>query len=380
MREIRPILEELVKRVEEDDIQKALERVIKKKNKKKSSKDTVKDFLNEVGFGKKSCDHPLVGEIVNWGTFSDKWVKKSEPYNKLSKKLTEILGKGLKTEYVIEVKTLLNDLRSQLIDYILVKEICGAEKGIRNIHAPGSVAKGEGMGYYFPGEEYTEDTLHWLAFRLCSSIALGDSLGIYSENESLMLKLNQLAVQKFGSKFRIKPRDLGIDRYEAAHPYAALLGLILWLMKELMVEEKSELKTLIQSILDELRASPICLFFLPSGRREQWKTIYLPRLDIFIERWILNEKARKMLEGLRDGLRKFIGVAERKGEESEVKNAIDLLMDNYDAFCRGLMEYSSLDLHAARRMMDIIVDLATKYGLSTHLRPLGSILSHVHPI
>jgi len=383
MRDTKAILEELIRKeivkgIEESDIRKALERVIEKKN----PENIVKDF-----FGKKSCNHPLVGKVINWGSFFDKRIKKSEPYVELNKKLTEIVERGLEVEYIIRVKDLLENLRNLLIDYIITEEIYSAEKGLRHIHTPGSVAKSEGRNFYFPGEEYTEDTLYWLAFRLCSSIALGDSFGIYSENENLMLKLKQLAAQKFGSKFRIMPGDLGIDKREAAHPYVALLGLTLWLMEQSITEEKSELKTLIRSILDELRTSPICVFFMPTGKKERWATIHLPRLDIFIDRWILYEKARKKLEDLRNELKRFIAAAysavksaaKKERRVREIENTIDLLMDNYDTFCQRLMEYGSLDLYASRRMMDIILDLATRYGLSIYLHPLGSILSHGHP-
>jgi hypothetical protein len=395
MRDInnRLLLEDIIKRFKTDEIQRALEYIIKKR-----PKNVVEGFLEEVGFGKsgkRSCNHPLVGKAIDWGTFARK-VKTSESYNKLNRRLIEILERELKVEDIAEVSELLNDLRGQLIDYIITKEIRGAEKGLRHIHAPGSVARREGRNFYLPGEKYTDDTLCQLASRLLNSIALGDALGIYSESENLMLGLRQLAGQKFGSqksesqkfgaKFRIEPKDLGINENEAIRPYAALLGLILWLMKELMVEEELELKSLIQSILNELRVAPICIFFMPSerGRRgkERWSTIYLPRLDIFLDRWIFDEKARKEIENLRDGLKKFIAAAyraaRREKKMSEVENTIDILMDNYDAFCRRLMEHGSLDLYATRRMMDIIVDLATKYGLHMYLRPLGSILSHGH--
>jgi hypothetical protein len=401
------LLEDIIKRVEDvikkrfetDEIKRVLEHVIEKR-----PKNVIEGFLERIGFGKRSCNHPLVGKAINWGTFSRK-VKASEPYNKLNRRLIEILKRGLKVEDIAEdiaeVSELLNDLRGQLIDYIITEEICGAE-GLRHIHAPGSAAKREGRNFYLPGERYTSDTLCRLASRLFDSIALGDALGIYSESENLMLGLRQLAEheqkheqkfgsqksksQKFGAKFRIEPKDLGINENEAIRPYAALLGLILWLMKKLMVKEELELKSLIQSILNELRVAPICIFFMPSERggrgRERWSTIYLPRLDIFFDRWIFDEKARKEIEDLRDGLKKFIvaayRVAEREKRTGEVENAIDVLMDNYDALCRSLMEHGNLDLYATRRMMDIMVDLAIKYGLHMYLRPLGSILRHGH--
>jgi hypothetical protein len=377
------LLEDIIKRIGADEIRRALEHIIEER-----PKNVVEGFLEEVGFSKsgiRSCNHPLVRKAIDWGTFARK-VKTLEPYNKLNRKLTEIFERGLEVEDIAEVRELLNDLRGQLIDYIITKEIRGAEKGLRHIHAPGSVAKKEGRNFYLPGEKYTDDMLYRLASRLLNSISLGDFLGIYSESGNLMLGLRQLAAQKFGSKLRVEPEDLGIDENEAIRPYAALLGLIFWLMKELMVEEELELKSLIQSILSELRVAPICLFFMPSERggrgKERWSTIYLPRLDIFLDRWIFDEKARKKIEDLRDELKKFIAAAYRAARRekkiSEVKNTIDLLMDNYDAFCRRLMEHGSLDLYAIRKMMDIIVDLATKYGLRMYLRPLGSILSHGH--
>jgi hypothetical protein len=377
------LLEDIIKRIGTDEIRRALEHIIEER-----PKNVVEGFLEEVSFSKsgiRSCNHPLVRKAIDWGTFARK-VKTLESYSKLNKKLTEILERELKVEDIAEVSELLNDLRGQLIDYIITKEIRGAEKGLRHIHAPGSVAKKEGRNFYLPGEKYTDDVLYRLASRLLNSISLGDVLGIYSESENLMLGLRQLAAQKFGSKLRVEPEDLGIDENEAIRPYAALLGLIFWLMKELMLEEELELKSLIQSILSELRVAPICLFFMPSERggrgKERWSTIYLPRLDIFLDRWIFDEKARKKIEDLRDELKKFIAAAYRAARRekkiSEVKNTIDLLMDNYDAFCRRLMEHGSLDLYAIRRMMDIIVDLATKYGLRMYLRPLGSILSHGH--
>jgi hypothetical protein len=377
------LLEDIIKRIGADEIRRALEHIIEER-----PKNVVEGFLEEVGFSKsgiRSCNHPLVRKAIDWGTFARK-VKALEPYNKLNRKLTEIFERGLEVEDIAEVRELLNDLRGQLIDYIITKEIRGAEKGLRHIHAPGSVAKKEGRNFYLPGEKYTDDMLYRLASRLLNSISLGDVLGIYSESGNLMLGLRQLAAQKFGSKLRVEPEDLGIYENEAIRPYAALLGLIFWLMKELMVEEELELKSLIQSILSELRVAPICLFFMPSERggrgKERWSTIYLPRLDIFLDRWIFDEKARKKIEDLRDELKKFIAAAYRAARRekkiSEVKNTIDLLMDNYDAFCRRLMEHGSLDLYAIRKMMDIIVDLATKYGLRMYLRPLGSILSHGH--
>lgn len=382
MDDIRGRLEECIKRVGVDRIQEALEHVLEKR-----PKDVVKSFLERAGFGE--FDHPLVGnkKIIDLGNFV-KEARKSESYRRLNDKLVEILERGLKDGDIDEISGHLKDLRNQLIDHIINNRIRGAGKGLRHIHAPGSVARSKGMNFYFPGEEYTDDILCHLASRFCHSIALGGSLGIYSENRDLMMRLAQLAAYMHWSRVRIEPKNLkigryGISRYEAERPHAALLAFILWLVeRRLTAKEDHEVEALIHSILDGLKTSPICLFFMPP-EEERWSTIYIPRLDTFIDRWILNEAARRGIKDLRNSLLEFIAracnAARRRGAR-EVENSIDLLMDNYEALCRGLIEHGSPDPYAVRRMMDIMVDLATKYGLSIYLRPLSSVAGHERPM
>jgi hypothetical protein len=192
-----------------------------------------------------------------------------------------------------------------------------------------------------------------------------------------MLDLKQLALQGFGSRFRIEPRELKISRDEENCPYAALLAFLLWLVEELLSTDKAEIKALIESILNNLRVSTISLFFMPP-EEEKWSTISLPRLDIFIDRWILSEESRAKIKALRDTLNNFIAAArraaKREGKVREVENTIDLLMNNYEAFCRSLIEHGILDFYAMRRLMDVIIDVATKYDLRAYLRPLGSVV------
>ena len=51
-------------------------------------------------------------------------------------------------------------------------------------------------------------------------------------------------------------------------------------------------------------------------------------------------------------------------------------MSNYEAFCRRLIEHGNIDLYAIRRLMDIIVDLGTRYNLKIYLGPLGSVIGY----
>jgi hypothetical protein len=372
MSNLKGQLEKVIEEVSSDEVRGALERIIERRPRKRAAKkprSAAESLLDEINFDRRLRAHPLVGKTINQGNLA-RSIKKSDHYRKLNEKLNEVLKRGSKVEDVIEIKNILDGLRSKAIDYIVEVEVSRAEQGLRRIHSPGSVAKSEGRNLYFPGEKYTEETLRWLASRVCSSITLGDSLGIYSENENLMSELEQLAVQMFKSTFKIEPEELEISRDEANCPYASLLALVLWLAKELRTEE-AEVKALAQSILSNLRTSVVTLFFMPP-EKERWSTIGLPRLDVFIDRWILNEESRKKVEALRDELKRFI-TAVRKVAGMEAENAVDLLMSNYEALCRRLIEHGSLDFYAARRLVDVMVNLAAKYDLRMYLRPLGQL-------
>jgi mRNA-degrading endonuclease YafQ of YafQ-DinJ toxin-antitoxin module len=384
MSSLKDKLEEVIEEIRIDEIQKVLEKALEEKEEEQIKKRTAKgklrtiadNFLEETGFNRKLRAHPLIGKAINMGNLTQS-IRRSEYYKKLNEKLSDISKRGARLEDLKEIKSLVDCLRNKAVEYVVEVEVSRAEQGLRHIHAPGSVAKSEGRNLYLPGEEYSRRLLNKLASRICSSIALGDSLGIFSENDKLMLDLKQLALQGFGSRFRIEPRELKISRDEENRPYAALLAFLLWLVEELLSTDKAEIKALIESILNNLRVSTISLFFMPP-EEEKWSTISLPRLDIFIDRWILSEESRAKIKALRDTLNNFIAAArraaKREGKVREVENTIDLLMNNYEAFCRSLIEHGILDFYAMRRLMDVIIDVATKYDLRAYLRPLGSVV------
>jgi hypothetical protein len=379
-------VEDVVERVNIDEIRGALERVIEgaqEKVAKRRPKTIADGFLEEISFNEKLYNHPLVGKAIKKGFTANlvQNLRKSEYYKKLNEKLNDVLKRGVNAEDLRNIEDLVNGLRGIAIEYI-VKEISEAEQGLRHLHRPGCIAKSEARNLYFPGEYYTKETLSWLAYGFFSSIAIGDNLGIYSENDKLMFNLKQLA-QIFGlkskSKFKIESSMLGISKDEEDRPYATLLAFILWLAKKLSAErgEEVEIKALARSILDNLRVSTISLLFMPP-QKEKWGTISLPRLDMFIDRWILNEESRAKIEALRDALQRFVVVArktaERERRVKELENAIDLLMDSYEVLCKNLIEHGSLDFHAMRRLVDVIIDIATKYDIRAFLEPLGTVV------
>jgi hypothetical protein len=362
-------LEKITEEVGINEIQSTLEVIIEEK-----PSNITESFLRGINFLGKLRIHPLIGKAIDLGNII-RDVRRSEAYEKLNEKLVEILKKQVEKEDLVDIKNLLEDLRARAIDYI-VKQTGKVEQGLRHIHAPSSVAREEGRNLYF-GERFTQEALYKLASRLCDSIALGEALGIYSEDEGFMLDLKQIAYLDFKCSFKIELERLGVYEYEANHPYAVFLKFILWLMNKIDVEEDFEKKRLVISILDRLKTSAISLFFMPPDR-EKWCTIVLPRLDIFIERFIQSKESRMRIETLTNGLHNFITVAireaRRKREGEKVRNIIDLLMNNYETFCRRLIEHGALDFYAIRNMMDIIVDLSTKYNLKLSLKPLGLLV------
>ncbi|MEM4677039.1 MAG: hypothetical protein QXY55_04030, partial [Candidatus Korarchaeota archaeon] len=62
---------------------------------------------------------------------------------------------------------------------------------------------------------------------------------------------------------------------------------------------------------------------------------------------------------IKDALRE----SKKKKEGEKARNSIDILMNNYEILCRRLIEYGIPDFYALRNIMDIVVDLSTRYGI-----------------
>jgi len=323
----------------------------------------AKDFLKKIKFNDLFKVHPLLGKSIDFGNLARN-IKKFEPYKKLEEKLKEVSERKIRPEDINEIRKLIEDLAEDAIDW-LIRQWSDTKAGLRPIHAPGSVSRDEARNLYF-GEKYTKEMLEDLAKKLCRSIALGNNVGIYSEDEEFMRELKQL-IPGFSS-IRLDPKELGISKYEARHPYATLLSFILWLSSR----DSSD------SILNILKTSPLVLFFVPSREeREKWKTIGLPRLDFFVNYWILNDKNREKLEDLRKLIKDFINNArtgaKRKGETKKAENMIELVMKYYESICQKLLEHGNLDLYSVRRIIEIATEAIAIWDLKINLKPLGSI-------
>ncbi|MEM2915663.1 MAG: hypothetical protein QXH91_09755, partial [Candidatus Bathyarchaeia archaeon] len=259
-----------------NEVKNALEKVTITKEK---PENTVEWLLKETDFWGKFRRHPLVRKIIDWGNISRE-CRKSNVYRRIEEKLARMVSRQqVEIEDLIETRDLLRELKNVVLDFV-EKQAGDVEQGLRHIHAPGSVARKEARNLYF-GEEFTYDDLYKLASRLCDSISLGDSIGIYSEDKDFMLKMSQFIESfGFGSSFKVerdKLREMRIQEYDINHPYIVFLKFVLWLRNQIDIEENQEKKAVYLSVLNRLQSATINMFFMPPNR-EKWCTIALPRL------------------------------------------------------------------------------------------------------
>jgi len=363
-------LEEITGSIYMEDIEQMISKTREKKSKKDKETDEILDIISE-----RLKSHPLIKKVIDQGNISKYIRRRSDNYKKLKKLLESKQGESLSPVEMNEAKRLMQRILDDVKQYI-VNQAIKTEQGLRRMHSPGSVAKSEAMNLYFSGEKYSENILTDLASKLYSSIALGDSVGIYTEDEELLEYLRQLIAQKFDRKarYKISADKLGISDYESKYPFSTFLGFLFWLMDYYDQAEGDE-KNLLTSIIDGFKRSSVTIYFMPS-EKEKWRIINVPRLEIFIDIWMLNRDNRTTLREFRDELINTIKRARRKAQKDKTKidKVADIIMNNYEIFCQRLITYGDLDLYALRRIIDIVIDLDSSYDIGLNLSKLGKLL------
>jgi len=369
-KELRDVLKSIIEDITVEEIEHAIEEVIKERPSK-----PAEQFLSKIRFQNKITTHPLLRKVVDLGNLK-RSIPRNDSYKHLNDRLLDIIHRG-KPEItdISEIQVDIVNLIDTALDFIINKQVRGAESGLRNIHAPGSVAKKEASNLYFPGEKYTDEELSELALRLFSSIAIGRNLGLFSENSKLMKELKQLSSQYFGKPYRIDNlKDLDISVYESNYPFSTLLGFLLWLVMKRDRSIGNE-RELLNSILNELKKSTIIIYFIPGREKEKWKTIRIPNLDAFVNNWILDRNNRDSIQGLRGVINSIIsGVRKASKGRSKLNNIMLVLMNYYESLCQRLIYYGDLDLYAMRRILDIIMEISTELDLRPDLHYISRIL------
>jgi len=361
-------LEEITGSIYMEDIEQMISKTREKKSKKDKETDEILDIISE-----RLKSHPLIKKVIDQGNIS-RYIRRSDNYKKLKKLLESKQGQDLSPVEMNEAKRLMQRILDDVKQYI-VNQAIKAEQGLRRMHSPGSVAKSEAMNLYFSGEKYSENILTDLASKLYSSIALGDSVGIYTEDEELLENLRQLIAQKFDrrARYKISADKLGISDYESKYPFSTFLGFLFWLM-DYYDQAGGDEKNLLTSIIDGFKRSSVTIYFMPS-EKEKWRIINVPRLEIFIDIWMLNRDNRTTLREFKDELINTIKRARGKAQKDKTKidKVADIIMNNYEIFCQRLITYGDLDLYALRRIIDIVIDLDSNYDIGLNLSKLGEL-------
>jgi len=361
-------LEEITGSIYMEDIEQMISKTREKKSKKDKEADEILDIISE-----RLKSHPLIKKVIDQGNIS-RHIRRSDNYKKLKKLLESKQDQDLSPVEMIEAKQLMQRILDDVKQFI-VNQAIKAEQGLRRMHSPGSVAKSEAMNLYFSGEKYSENILTDLASQLYSSIALGDSVGIYTEDEELLENLKQLIAQKFDRKarYKISADRLEISDYESKYPFSTFLGFLFWLMDYYDRAEGDE-KNLLTSIIEGFKRSSVTIYFMPP-EKEKWRIINVPRLEIFIDMWMLNRDNRTTLREFKDELINAIKRARRKAQKDKTKidKVADIIMNNYEIFCQRLITYGDLDLYALRRIIDIVIDLDSNYDIGLNLSKLGEL-------
>jgi hypothetical protein len=368
-KELKDALKNIIENITVKEIESTIEKIIKEK-----PSNPAEEFIKGVGLQDKIGMHPLLRKVLDLGNLA-RSIRRSSSYNDLNRKLLDIIHRGKpKIADISEIQGIIVKLIDSALDFI-VKQACEAEKGLRNIHLPGSVARTEALNLYFPGEKYTTEKLSELTLKLCNSIAIGKSLGLFSENLELMKELRQLSSQYFGKPYKIDNlEDLDISEYESNYPFATLLGFLMWLAMKYDQTVGDE-RELLNSILNELKKSSIILYFIPGGEREKWGTISVPNLDAFINNWLLDRNNRNSIQDLRKAINSIINVVKKAGKDrTKLNNITQILMNYYEPLCQRLIYYGDLDLYAVRRILDIIIELSAEYELRPDLHYMSRIL------
>lgn len=357
----------LIKEFLMEDVENIIEGV---QESKEEIREAVNRGLKKVGFWSDLCEHPILRKGVDWGGVGRE-IKRKGTYKKVIKVLEEIRQKkSASVTQTFELRRLLKDLRYQIIDFVTTRA-GETKKGLRHFHAPGSVTYVEARNTYF-GEEYTAEILYGMALRLAASVCLGEQVGVYFEGAQK--ELEQFSQQRFGSKWAIPPREIGISKYEMTKPYLTLMKFLLWLWCQIPIEKESPHKELLQNLIQQIKQSSAVLYFTPGADKVRWRMITVPRLDFFTMRWLESEERRKEIEQLMEGLTRLVNHVSQKVQEKKAENTIELLMTNYEVLSRRLFEFGTSEYYALRNIVNLTIELSVRYDIPETLTYMKGLI------
>jgi len=340
---------------------------------KEKVKNIAKSIISEVC----KCNHPVANKLIDWGNLKGR----AKNTKRLRQIIETLLTKSLpskpdeRLKMVKEIDSCIKGLNKELMEGIEQK-IKSAKKGISPLHVPGSVTHDEARNLYLE-ESYNDQALLQSAHRVLSSICIGDDIAIYFASDELRDALNEDLRRTLGLRHVVDENLLNLKVYpriEEDKPYLIFMKFLLWLRGR---AEVSEEKKRLSRILDLLRETEGTIFFTPDRERMKYSTIPLPKLDAFFLYWLDIEERRRVLVQMRNELYRFmddvLNSAGKVGERKKAKNELELLAVAYDIFSRELIRSSFIVHEPVRRIVDIVVELSLRYGVSANLHFLRNL-------
>ena len=228
--------------------------------------------------------------------------------------------------------------------------------GISPLHIPGSVTRDEARNLYY-GEEYDRLALANFSLQLLRSICIGRAISIYTDDEELLDQIKDVFTRSFGKRHITEYQELEELKIhgpsEQEKPYIVLFKFLLWLYTHYKTVSDEE-RSLLQQILRRMRNTNITIYLVPA-ERAKYRTILIPKLELFFKRWIDKEKKRKALIHLRNNFYRFSSKGWRAGKD--IQKIIEVFTNKYELFCHDLLKYGALNYEALREMINIIIDL-----------------------
>jgi hypothetical protein len=238
---------------------------------------------------------------------------------------------------------LIDKVKNSLMDFVINKKILGNNSDLRPIMIPASSGRDEIINIYLVNENYNEEDRISLAYKLLSSIPVGQNISIFFEGD-FHDYLKSLLRRKLG-KTMLSSEDINSSRWELSQPYVTLARLLVWLRNQLWED------ILRDNAVELMKASSGIIYFGSSVQ-------IFPQLSRFVEIWLEKERNKTILESMLDSIKKFSDNSYRIGKKA-VEGEIELLYDKLNFLMMRLIE-GSLEWESLRRILDSMLDMAER--------------------
>ena len=328
--------------------------------------ETIRDRLEKnpklrLGIGKRdknivsladiiSVEHPVLAKLIDIGNLTRKLDRAlSSEFNALSKFLDSDV------EAVKIADKILSKAKEEMISNLLETVESGG-RGLRPILMPGTVDLSEVTNLYYRNEGYSKTDKQLLAYYLFNSLCIGDSIAVFFIGE-FMDYLKGLVNKKLFKNY-LDADDIHAGRWELNYPFTTLTRLIIWIFENLLEDVDNR-----EEIILRMKESSGLIYFTPYRKKEEYTAIVFPQLSRFVSEWIENKSKRNAIKLMLDAAKNISAEAYRAGKTPK----IEILYDNVELVSRALIESSYIAWEPLRKVVDILVEMMSKYEVKGNL-------------